>query len=110
MHLNCRCIKNKWVFKIKCNGVYLVGFVVCGYSQIHVSENYFPVVKDIILSQLNYNDNPFQLLAKIVDVEMAFLYAQGMSNVKKDDCVILNKSIYSLVQAAWQYYKKAVEI
>ena len=33
-----------------------------------------------------------------------------MSNVKKDDCIILNKCIYSLVQVAWQYYKKAVEI
>ena len=96
MQLNCRCIKNKWVFKIKCNGVYLVGFVVCGYSQIHVSENYFPVVKDRILSQLNYNDNPFQLLAKIVDVETTLLYGnldegiymecpQYMSNIEKDD-------------------------
>ena len=35
---------------------------------------------------------------------------QGMADVKKDDCVILNKCIYGLVQAACQYYKKAVEI
>ena len=35
---------------------------------------------------------------------------QGMSDVKKDDCIILNKCIYSLVQAAHQYYKKAVPL
>ena len=34
---------------------------------------------------------------------------QGMADVKKDDCVILNKCIYGLVQAARQYYKKAME-
>ena len=60
-------------------------------------------------------------LAKIVDVETALLYVvfkeeifmecpQGMSDVKKVDCIILNKFIYGLVQAAHQYYKKAVEI
>ena len=35
---------------------------------------------------------------------------QGMSDVKKDDCIILNKRIYNLLQAAHQYYKKAVKI
>ena len=35
---------------------------------------------------------------------------QGMTNVKKDDCIVLNKYIYGFVQAAHQYYKKAVEI
>ena len=63
----------------------------------------------------------FCYLTKIVDVETAFLHGdlkediymecpQCMYDVKKDDCVILNKCIYSLVQAAWQYYKKAVKI
>ena len=33
-----------------------------------------------------------------------------MSNVKKDDRVILNKCIYHLVQAVWQYCRKAVVI
>ena len=27
-----RCIKNKWVFKIKHNGMYQVGLVAYGYS------------------------------------------------------------------------------
>ena len=60
-------------------------------------------------------------MAKIDNVETAFLYKdlekeiymecpQGMPNVKKDDCIILNKCIYGLVQAAWQKYKKTIEI
>ena len=33
-----------------------------------------------------------------------------MFDMTKDDCIILNKCIYGLVQEAHQYYKKAVEI
>ena len=35
---------------------------------------------------------------------------QGMNNIGKDDCIILNKCIYGLVPAMRQYYKRAVEI
>ena len=55
--------------------------------------------------------------AKIVGVETAFLYGkleeqiyvecpQGISDVGKNDFIILNKCIYGLVQAARQYYKR----
>jgi len=30
----CRCIKSKWMFKIKCNGIFQACLVACGYSQI----------------------------------------------------------------------------
>ena len=57
----------------------------------------------------------------MVDIKTAFLYGdleeeiymecpQGMSDIGKDDCIIFNKCIYGLVQAARQYYKKAVKI
>ena len=63
----------------------------------------------------------FGFLAKIVNVETAFLYGdmeeeiyikhpQGMSNVGKDDCIILHKGIDGLVQVARQYYKEVVKI
>ena len=35
---------------------------------------------------------------------------QGMSDIEKYDCIISNKCIYGLVQAARQYYKKAIKI
>ena len=31
---NHRCMKNKWVLKIKCNGVYQVCHIACRYSQV----------------------------------------------------------------------------
>ena len=34
---------------------------------------------------------------------------QGMLHEGKDDCIILNKCIYGLVQAVRQYYKKAIK-
>ena len=64
----------------------------------------------------------FGYVAKIVTVETTFLYwdleeemyiecPQGMSNMKKGCCVKFEKKcIYSLLQAAWQYYKKTVDI
>ena len=35
---------------------------------------------------------------------------QGMAGIKKEDCIFSKKCICGLIQAAWQYYKKAVEI
>ena len=35
---------------------------------------------------------------------------QGTSNIRKYDCIILNKCIYCLAQAAKHYYKKAIKI
>ena len=34
----------------------------------------------------------------------------GMKDIERDDCIILGKCIYDLVQAERQYNKKAVEI
>ena len=34
----------------------------------------------------------------------------GMNNRGKDDCIILQKCIYNFVQAARQYYKRAIDI
>ena len=63
----------------------------------------------------------FGNLAEIINVETAFLYRdieegiyveypQGMSNIEKDNCIILNKCIYCLVQAARQCFKKVIEV
>ena len=120
MHPNLRCVKNKWVFKIKCNGVYRVHLITYRYSQvpgIDFSENYSLVVNDITFHVLLLMVLHFGYLAKIVDIETALLHGdlkeeiymecpQGMSDVKKHDCVILNKCIYGFVQAACQYYEK----
>ena len=102
--------------------MYWVHLVACGYSQvpgIDFSENYSLVVNNTTFQVLQLMVLHFGYVAKIVDVETAFLYGdleeeiymecpQGMSNVTKDNCIILNKCIYGFVQAACQYYKEAV--
>ena len=63
----------------------------------------------------------FSHLAETVKIQTAFLHRdlkeeismecpKGMSNVKEDNCIILNKCIYGLSHAACQYYEKGVEI
>ena len=118
MSTNCMCIKNKQVFKIKHNGVFRVHLVACGYSEIlgdDFSKIYSPVVINITFCILLLMVLNFGYLAKIVDVETAFFYGDlkekvymecphGMSDMGKDDCIILNKCIYGLVQRARQYY------
>ncbi len=59
--------------------------------------------------------------AKIADFETAFLWVdleeeifmdcpEGLEGATYTDALVLKKSIYGLVQAAWQYHKKAVQI
>ena len=52
---NRRCVKSKWVFKIKRDGTFRARIVACGYSQIpgvDFSDNYAPVVNDITFRML----------------------------------------------------------
>ena len=77
MPLNCKCIKNKWVFKIKCNGVYHECLKAYRYSQVSgvdFSKNYSPVVNDVTFCVLLLMALLFSYLAKIVNVENTFLY------------------------------------
>ena len=94
---NRHCVKNKWVFKIKRNGMYRACLVACGYSQvqgINFSENYSPVVNDVTFCIMLLMVLHFGYLAKIVNVKTTFLYGdleeeiymeclQGMADVKK---------------------------
>ena len=103
--------QNQWVFKIKCNSMYWVHLVACGYSKVpsvNFSKNYFPEVNNINLCILLLMVIHFGYLAKKVNVEKAFLYEylkdeihaecpKGMSDVVKENCIILNECIYGLV-------------
>ena len=97
--------------------------MACRYSQlpgIDFSENYSWVVYDVTFCILLLMVLHFGYLAKIVNIETSLyrdmeeeIYmecSQGMSNMQKDNCVILNKWTYGLVQAARKYYKNAFKI
>ena len=72
-----RCVKSKWVFKIKRNEVFCARLVACGYSQIpgvDYTENYSPVVNDVTFCLLLIAKMIYRLKTKTVDIETAFLY------------------------------------
>ena len=116
---NRRLIKCKWVFEIKRDGRFRARLVTCGYSQIpgvDFSEAYAPVIHDVTwrILLIIYLNRKYE--AKIIDIETAFLYGEleeeiymecpeGLTKME-NDCLILQKTIYGLVQAARQYWKK----
>jgi len=118
-----QCIQSKWVFKIKRNGVFCARLVACGYSQIpgvDFTENFAPVVNDVTWRILIVAMLVWKLDAIIIDIETAFLHGNleeeiymdlpaGMKSFK-DECLLLLKSIYGLVQGAQQWWKKLISI
>jgi len=121
-----RCVKSKWVLKIKRNGTYCARLVACGYSQIPgVDFNdipYSPVINDVTY-QIVLVLSLIQGYTKvIVDVKTAFLHGEleddeeiyiecpeGMEN-KTGKVLRLKKTIYGLVQAAKAFYKKLSQV
>jgi hypothetical protein len=118
-----RCVKHKWVFDIKRDGIFKARLVACGYSQIpgvDFTDVYSPVVHDVTFRIMLVAELKWKLKSKIVDVESAFLNGDleeeiymdcpdGMEH-DPDECLLLLKAIYGLVQSARQFFKKFVSI
>jgi hypothetical protein len=118
-----RCVKNRWVWKIKRDGTFRARLVACGYSQIpgvDYDENFAPVINDTTYRILLIVMILWDLKGVIADVETAFLHGdleheiymdipKGL-NAKGDECCLLQKTIYGLVQSARQFYKKLVKV
>ena len=121
---DCCCVRCKWVFKVKRNGVFRARLVACGYSQIagvDYQENFAPVITDITWRTLLVLMLTFGYDGKLIDIEVAFLHGdleediymdcpEGMESAKEDECLQLQHTIYGLVQAARQFWKKLVSI
>ena len=124
-----RIIGCKWIFRIKNDGRHRARLCAIGYTQVagvDYQDNFAPVVNDvafriaIIMMLVNGWD------ADIVDIETAFLYGdleeeiymkvpEGYADHLKtefddDTCLLLVQTMYGLVQAARQYYKKIIEV
>ena len=118
-----RCVKHKWVFKIKRDGRFRARLVACGYSQIpgvDFTENYSPVIHDVTYRLLLILQILFGLKAGIIDVETAFLHGdldheiymdcpEGMEGGDPSKCLLLKKTIYRLVQSARQFFTKLLQ-
>lgn len=120
---NRRCVKHKWVFDIKRNGTFRARLVACGYTQIpgvDFTEAYSPVINDVAFRIMIIIQMVWKLSAKIIDVETAFLNGELEEQIYMDcpdglehdpnDCLLLTKALYGLVQSARQFFKKFVEI
>ena len=97
--------------------------MACGYSQIpgiDYSEVYSPVVNDITFRIVVLIMIMFGMDAIIFDVEMAFLHGDLKERIYmdcpegiehgEDECLLLIKSIYGLVQASSRYGKKFASV
>ena len=112
-----RLLGCRWVFEVKKNGVYHARLVVKGFSQIpgvEFTDNYSPVVNDVTFRVVVARMLIENLKGKVVDIDNAFLngdleheiymkipegYDEVVSkDVDKEDCLILQKAIYGLVQ------------
>jgi hypothetical protein len=75
--INRRCIKNKWIIKVKCNGIFRARLVACGYSQvpgIDFSESFVPVLNDVNFRIMLIAKLVWNMTCAVVDIETAFLY------------------------------------
>ncbi len=119
MPANRRCVKHKWVFEIKRNGRFRARLVACGYSQVagvDFTEIFSPVANDISFRILLILIVVYGFDSLIFDVETAFLLGdlkeeifmdcpEGMDH-EEDECLLLEKTIYGLLQSARYYFKK----
>ena len=123
-----RLVGCRWVFKVKHNGVYHARLVAKGFSQnpgVDFTDNYSPVVNRVMFRVVVARMLIENLKGKVVDIVKAFLngdleheiymkipegYDEVVNkDVDKEDCLILQKAIYGLVQAARQFWKKIVD-
>ena len=124
---DCRLVGCRWVFKVKRNGVYHARLVAKFFSQIpgmDFADN-SPVVNDVTFRVVVARMLIEKLEGKVVDIDNVFLngdleheismkipegYDEVISeDVDKEDCLILQKAIYGLVQAVRQFWKKSVD-
>ena len=118
-----RCIQCKWIFKIKRNGVFRARLVACGYRQVPCvgfNEIFTPVINDVSFSIMLIVKLIWKLQASIIDVETAFLQGNPQEEVyvnipegmesNNNECLLLNKAIYGLVQSAREFYRTLIEV
>jgi Reverse transcriptase (RNA-dependent DNA polymerase) len=118
-----RCVRCKWVFDIKRNGVFHSHLVACGYSQIpgvDFTEAYNPVINNVMFHTSLLIQLIFGLCAWLLDLQVAFLHGDLDELIymfcpeclphDPDEVLLLFNALYGLVQAAHQFFKKFISI
>ena len=71
-----QCVRYKWVFKLKRNGICRAQLVACGYSQIagiDFTENFAGVINDVTYQLMFIMQLVKGYRAILIDIETAFL-------------------------------------
>jgi hypothetical protein len=129
-----KIIGNRWVYTQKDDGRYRARTVGKGFSQVpgkDFHENHAPVVHDTTFRFCLCQKLLFKLSSRQFDIVTAFLYGDldeeiymifpdgyerylrevRHENVSSDEyCLLLEKALYGLVQAARQWWKKMTQI
>jgi hypothetical protein len=118
-----RCIKCKWIFKVKINGYFGTRLVSCGYSQatgVGFDESFIPVINGVSFRILLISKLMWNIKAIIIDIETAYLHRSLDEDIyidvppsldfKNSQNLILLEVFYGLIQSAREYYKKLIEV
>jgi hypothetical protein len=118
-----RCIQNKWIFKVKRNGVFRARLVACGYSQVpgvDFTESFAPVLNDVSFRLMLISKLVWDVTSTVVDIETAFLHGNSDKEIYMDvpmglsigpnKKLLLRKTIYGLVQSAKKFYEKLINV
>jgi hypothetical protein len=81
--IDYRCIKKKWIFKVKRNGIFRARLVACGYSQV---------------SGIDFNES---LTPVLNDISFRIMLIEKLK---------LRKTIYGLVHSARKFYEKLINV
>jgi len=123
MPRNRRCVKYKWVLEIKRDGRFRARLVACGYSQVggvDFTEVFLPVVNDTSFRLWLIWSMIYRKKRMVFDIDVAFLNGdleeeifmdcpKGLEN-EDDECLLLKRTIYGLVQSARMYNLKFRDI
>jgi hypothetical protein len=121
--INCRCIKNKWIFKVKRNGIFRARFVACGYSQvpgIDFNESFATILNDASFRIMLIAKLVWDMTCAVVDIETAFLHGdlyeeiymevpKGLE-IKHNKKLMFRKTIYGIVQSVRKFYEKLINV
>ena len=129
-----KLIGNRWVYTLKDNGIYRARTVGKGFSQVpgkDFHENHAPVLHDTTFRFCLVQKLIFHLSSLQFDIVTAFLYGDldeviymvfpegyerflkevmGQDFSAEDHCLLLEKALYGLVQAARQWWKKMTQV
>jgi Reverse transcriptase (RNA-dependent DNA polymerase)/gag-polypeptide of LTR copia-type len=118
-----RCVKSRWVFDIKRNGVFRARLVACGYSQVpgeDFTDIFSPVKNDVTFRIVLIAVMLYSLDCRLLDIVTAFLYGDLNEEIymecppglvhEQDEILLLLKSLYGLVQSARQFFIKLVSV